>query len=474
MSGALRRRLLAESRLYLVAPARIRAGRLAELIPALAAAGVDIVQLRERGLAGDALLAEARACADAAAAAGVLFIVNDSPRLARAAGADGVHLGQEDGTVEEARALLGPDRIVGRSSRGGEILERAAAEGADYAAVGPVWETPTKPGRAPVGLAPVAAAARAARLPWFAIGAIDARRVGRVAAVGARRIVVVRAICDADDPAAAARDLRARLVDAAPRVMTVAATDSGGGAGVLADVKAIVRAGGFPLCALTAVTAQSTVGVEAAAPIDPALVRAQIAAAAGDVGVDGVKTGMLATPALVEAVAESLAALDPADEVPVVVDPVLRAESGARLMDDGGDAAYLRALLPAATVITPNLFEARALARRDGDGAEELARALHDRLGCAAIVTGGHGETSADVLCDGAGVLHLPGPRLPRATTHGAGCTHSATLATLLARGLPLREAAPLAKRTATAAVAGGRPFGAGAGPVDVTRAPAP
>ncbi|MDX6644893.1 MAG: hydroxymethylpyrimidine/phosphomethylpyrimidine kinase [Miltoncostaeaceae bacterium] len=463
-----RRRRLADARLYLVAPARIAAGRLADLIPALARGGVDLVQLRDRSLTPEALLAEARACASAAAASGVLFIVNDDPALARAAGADGVHIGQDDGSVEAARALLGAGALVGRSTRGGDLLARAAAEGADYASVGPVWETPTKPGRAPIGLRALADAAREARVPWFAIGAIDARRALRVGALGATRAVCVRAIVDADDPAAAAARIRDRLVGALPRVLTIAGSDSGGGAGIQADVKANSRAGGFPLCALTALTAQSTLGVDAVMAVEPGFIIQQVATVLADIGLDGVKTGMLGSAAAVEAAAQALAGLDPADEVPVVVDPVLRAESGAPLMARGGEEALRRQLLPLASVITPNLVEAQALADSDRDDAGHLARALHERHGCAVIVTGGHGATSADVLCDPDGVMAIPGPRLPRATTHGAGCTHSSTLAALLARGLPLREAAAGAKRAATAAVRGGRPFGEGAGPVDV------
>ena len=465
-----RRRRLRDSRLYVVSPARMRAGRLAHLVPALARAGVDLVQLRDRSLAPGDLEREAAACAAAAAAHGVLFIVNDDPALARAVGADGVHVGQGDGTIAAARAIVGPERLVGRSTRGGDQLDAAADEGADYAAVGPVWETPTKPGRPAVGLGAVAAAARAARIPWFAIGGIDERRVLRAGAVGAPRVVVVRAVVDAADPAAAAGLLRARLTGAAPRVLSVAGSDSGGGAGIQADIKAIARAGGFPATAVTALTAQTTLGVRAVRVTDPAMVAEQIACVAEDIGVDAVKTGMLATPGLVEQVAGCLRA-SPLDGAPVVVDPVLRSESGSPLMEAGGERAYREALLPLAAVITPNLFEARALAGRDDGDAATLACELHARHGCAVIVTGGHGADSADVLCDDEGLTRIPGVRLPVATTHGAGCTHSSTLATLLAGGAPLREAAAGAKRAATAAVRGGRPFGEGAGPVDVMRA---
>jgi hydroxymethylpyrimidine/phosphomethylpyrimidine kinase len=251
-------------------------------------------------------------------------------------------------------------------------------------------------------------------------------------------------------------------------VLTIAGSDSGGGAGIQADIKAISHAGGFPLVAVTALTAQSTTGVDAVVGIPADFVRRQIALVGADLGLDAVKTGMLGTVDVVTAVAAELAALDPVDAVPIVVDPVMRAEAGSSLLAPGGEDAYRAQLLPRATVITPNLFEAQALADLDVDDAERLARTLHERYGCAVLVTGGHGATADDVLCDGHGVTRLPGVRLPRPTTHGAGCTHSATLATMLGRGDPLREAAIGAKRAATEAVRHGLPFGAGAGPVDV------
>ena len=454
---------IADARIYVIAPAQLRAGRLADLIGTL---GADIVQLRDRTLPPAALLAEARACAAAARRAGCLFLVNDDPVLARDCGADGVHLGQNDGTVAAAREIIGGG-IVGRTTRGGDALARAAEEGADYASVSPVWETATHPTREPVGLGAVAAASRATQLPWFALGGIDERRALRVAALGARRLAVVRAVTEADDPAAVVAALRAAL-EARPRVLTVAGSDSGGGAGIQADIKAISRAGGFPLVAVTALTAQTTTGVHGVVGTPPAFVRDQIRLVVADIGLDGVKTGMLGTAEIVAAVAAELADLDPADEVPVVVDPVMRAEAGSSLLAPGGDDAYRTLLLARATVVTPNLYEAQALAGLDVDDAPRLAQMLHERHGCAVIVTGGHGATADDVLCDAAGVTRLPGVRLARRTTHGAGCTHSSTLAALLARGIPLRDAAAGAKEAATNAVRHGLPYGAGAGPVDV------
>jgi thiamine-phosphate diphosphorylase len=165
-----RLRILRDSQLYVIGPAALRSGTLAETIPRCAAAGATVFQLRDRTLDHDGLIAAGRACAAAARAAGALLIINDDPELAALVGADGVHLGQDDGTLAWARAIVGPEAIVGRTSRGGEALAQAAAEGADYASVSPLWATPTKPDREPTGLAAAVAAVHEATIPWFALG----------------------------------------------------------------------------------------------------------------------------------------------------------------------------------------------------------------------------------------------------------------------------------------------------------------
>jgi thiamine-phosphate pyrophosphorylase len=197
------RERLATARLYLVCPARSR-----EWIEAAIRGGVDLIQLRDKSLDDDGIVDAARAFRDTDA----LFILNDRPDLVEACGADGVHVGQDDETPAHARALVGPDRIVGRSTHAPD--QAAAAdqdEAVDYLAVGPVHATPTKPGRPAAGLHYVAHAASAVRKPWFAIGGLDAGNVHEVVERGATRIVVVRAITEAEDPEAAARTLRAAL-----------------------------------------------------------------------------------------------------------------------------------------------------------------------------------------------------------------------------------------------------------------------
>ena len=203
------RPVLADARLYLVTPA-LEPARLTALLDG----GVDLVQLRMKDAADEEVLREAAWMREACAAAGVPFLLNDRPDLARAAGADGVHVGQDDTALAQARATVGPRALVGLSTHAPEQLAAAGPE-ADYLAVGPVWATPTKPGRAAAGLAYVAhAAAQAGARPWFAIGGIDAGNVHAVVEAGARRIVVVRALVEAADPAQAAATLQAALLEA--------------------------------------------------------------------------------------------------------------------------------------------------------------------------------------------------------------------------------------------------------------------
>ena len=201
------RERIGSARLYLVCDARPRA-----FLEAALRGGVDVVQLRDKTLADDALIAAAREFRAAADAAGALFVLNDRPDLVAACGADGVHVGQDDGSVADARAVVGPELIVGRSTHAPEQGAEADADpDVDYLAVGPVHATPTKPGRPAAGLAYVEWAAANVTKPWFAIGGLDAGNVDAVTARGARRIVVVRAIAGAADPEAAARALRTRL-----------------------------------------------------------------------------------------------------------------------------------------------------------------------------------------------------------------------------------------------------------------------
>jgi hydroxymethylpyrimidine/phosphomethylpyrimidine kinase len=251
-----------------------------------------------------------------------------------------------------------------------------------------------------------------------------------------------------------------------PVCMTIAGSDSGGGAGIQADLKAFARCGVHGTSAITAITAQNTVGVELVSPIPGPAIVAQVNAVAVDIGVDAAKVGMLGDEATIDAVVEALALVD---EAPVVVDPVMVSQSGAVLLDPAAKAALIDRVLPLATVVTPNLPEARELAGLGaGADAAELARAIQALGPRAVVVTGGHSDEGADVLFDGSGTLRIEGPRYPDGASHGSGCTHSSALAAFLARGSELADAARWAREIAAEAVGNGlAAIGAGPGPVD-------
>lgn len=252
-----------------------------------------------------------------------------------------------------------------------------------------------------------------------------------------------------------------------PVALSIAGSDSGGGAGIQADLKAFARAGVHGTTAITAITVQNTVAVSAVQPIDPEIIAGQIRAVAEDLGIDAIKIGMLGDVRTIEAVARALDELP--SGTPVVHDPVMIAESGARLLEvDAVDA--LRTLIVArATVITPNLAEARVLVDDDAADGIDLVRALHALGPRNVVVTGGHRDSATDLFFDGSTLTELPGERHPDGAAHGSGCTHSSTLAARLALGDAPLAAARQARAVAAAAVANGlRELGAGAGPVDV------
>jgi thiamine-phosphate pyrophosphorylase len=202
--GVDRRARLREARLYFVADR----GGMARALEGALAGGADLFQLRDKEASDDELLAAGESARERCHAAGALFLLNDRPDLAAACGADGVHVGQDDAPVQRARKLVGDDAIVGLSTHSMQQAQAGSRSGADYIAVGPVHATPTKEGRPAIGIEPLRYAASHVDVPWFAIGGIDPTTVGPVVTAGARRIVVVRAIADAQDPEATARALR--------------------------------------------------------------------------------------------------------------------------------------------------------------------------------------------------------------------------------------------------------------------------
>lgn len=259
-----------------------------------------------------------------------------------------------------------------------------------------------------------------------------------------------------------------------PRAMTIAGSDSGGGAGIQADLKTFTVLGVFGTSAITALTAQNTTGVTEIVEMAPSFVVEQIDQVMSDIGTDAVKTGMLSNAAIIDAVAAAIRRWEIAR---LVVDPVMIAKSGARLLQPEATDALRRVLLPVALVVTPNLHEASALVGRPVRTLDEMraaAREIHAMGSRYVVVKGGHLEDSnqaIDVLFDGATFEQFAAPRAPTRHTHGTGCVFSAAIAAGLAKGQAVPDAVARAKEVITAAIAAGLPIGRGHGPADPTAA---
>ncbi|MCK8516436.1 bifunctional hydroxymethylpyrimidine kinase/phosphomethylpyrimidine kinase [Methylonatrum kenyense] len=254
------------------------------------------------------------------------------------------------------------------------------------------------------------------------------------------------------------------------RVLVIAGSDSGGGAGIQADTKAITCMGAYAATAITALTAQNTLGVHGVHPVPVDFLRLQIRTVLDDIGADSLKTGMLHDAVTVEAVAGELAPWT--NRCPLVVDPVMVAQSGARLLDTDALDALWQHLIPQATLLTPNLPEAAALLGRpveSGPDMPEAARRLAERAGTAVLLKGGHlpGDALQDVLASAQGVEVFEHQRLPTRHTHGSGCTLASAIAAALAQGNDLRTAVERGRNYLLEAIRSTRPLGRGAGPVN-------
>ncbi len=436
--------------------------------------GVSVLQYRAKDKERAICLQEGAELKQLCRSFGVPFIINDDMHLALELDADGVHLGQDDGSIAEARQLLGSDRIIGKSTHNLEEALQAEREGADYIGFGAMYPTGSKNVTHIAGTAGLAEIRDRIRIPIVAIGGITTSNACRVIDAGADAVAVISSVLSSPRPDIAAAELKLLFnrVRPFPRgtVLTVAGSDSGGGAGIQADIKAVTLLGSYAASVLTALTAQNTKGVTSIHGLPPSFVIEQLEAVVSDIPVDVIKTGMLHTPSIISALAENLA--ERKTLIPLVVDPVMVAKGGAALMDR--DAAYIFAeqLLPQAYLLTPNLPEAERLLGipiRSVAEMEEAAQRLHAKGAANVLVKGGHlsGQTSTDVLFDGTECHHFSAERVFTNNTHGTGCSYASAIAAYLAQGEPLKGAVDKAKQFITTAIRLARPLGKGHSPIN-------
>ncbi|PLX98711.1 MAG: phosphomethylpyrimidine kinase [Desulfuromonas sp.] len=401
----------------------------------------------------------------------VCFIINDSPELAVAVEADGLHLGQQDMPISDARKILGHSKIIGISTRTIEQAHKAERDGADYIAVGSMFTTGSKADAELVGPERLREIRKAVDKPIVAIGGIDRSNVSRVIDAGADAVAIISAVMEDSNPALAAREINLAFNRNKPypngKVLTIAGSDSGGGAGIQADLKTITLFGGYGMSAITALTSQNSLGVNGIHPCPPGFVADQINVVLDDFGADTIKTGMLFSSEIVELVANHLR--DSA--IPAVVDPVMIAKGGAPLLKPAAIAAVKNQLIPVTYLLTPNLPETEALVGykvNDQDGMEQAAKDLQQMGARHVLIKGGHlEETADDLLLAGSRFFYLPSQRLETNHTHGTGCSYSAAITTLLAQGNTIEIAVKSAKHFIHEAIRTAPGFGSGHGPIN-------
>lgn len=436
--------------------------------------GVSVLQYRAKGLPYDERLAVGGELKRICRCYGTTFIVNDDLNLAKELDADGVHLGQDDGDIADARAQLGPGKVVGRSTHNLQEAQRAELDGADYIGFGALYPTGSKTISYLPGVEGLAAIRSAIKIPVVAIGGITTGNACRVIEAGADALAVISSVLSSPRPDIVTAELLLLFnrVRPFPRgaVLSIAGSDSGGGAGIQADIKTVTLLGSYAATVLTALTAQNTRGVSSIHGLPPSFILDQLDAVLSDIPIDVIKTGMLHTPAIISALAERLG--ERQVYIPMVIDPVMVAKGGAALLEREAVQVFCDQLLPQAYLLTPNVPEAERLLGRSIQNESEMelaARDLHAMGAANVLVKGGHltGRLSTDILFDGSRCHHFSSERIFTSNTHGTGCSYASAIAALLAQGEPLLSAVERSKTFISSAIRSARSLGRGHSPVN-------
>ncbi|GFO53008.1 thiamine biosynthesis bifunctional protein ThiED [Geomonas sp. Red276] len=447
--------------------------RLVERVAEALTGGVSVLQYRDKMRSPEERLAIGKELKELCSRHQVKFIINDDLELALKLDADGVHLGQEDGDPVVARALLGPGKLLGISTHSLEEALAAQAAQADYVGFGAIYPTGTKEVPETRGPEGVEALKGKLRIPVVAIGGITRDNAPPVLEAGADAVAVISAVLSSRHPGLAATEISLLFNRNAPHprgiVLTVAGSDSGGGAGIQGDLKTISLLGSYGASAIAALTAQNTTGVSSVLPVPAQFLAEQIDAVLGDLPVHVVKVGMLSTPENTAVLAERLTAHGMRM---VVVDPVMTAKGGAALLEDEALSVMKKRLIPLSYLLTPNVPEAERLTGLtiiDPAGMELAARALHLMGAKNVLIKGGHLTDGmvTDILYDGNAFTRFTAPRVLSRNTHGTGCSLASAIATFLAQGEPLPGAVLRGKLFITKAIKFAHPLGHGHGPVN-------
>ena len=434
--------------------------------------GVTLVQLREKTLDRESFKQEAIAMKELCHRYHVPLIINDDVELALEVDADGVHVGQSDMEAGDVRRKLGPDKIIGVSAKTVEQALTAQAHGADYLGVGAVYSTGTKADARELNHDTLQAICETVNIPVVAIGGITRSNILNLRGRGICGVAVVSAIFAQKDITRAARELRNLSLEITgnrlPTALTIAGSDSSGGAGIQADIKTMTANRVYAMSAITALTAQNTTGVTGIMEVTPEFLAEQLDDIFTDIFPDAVKIGMVSSAALIEVIADKLEQYQVKN---IVVDPVMVATSGSSLIADNAVETMKKRLLPLSALVTPNIPEAEILSGMKIDTPEDMIRAaekISTGYRCAVLLKGGHQLNDAnDLLYRGGSFQWFRGRRIDNPNTHGTGCTLSSAIASNLAKGYDLDTSVEKAKNYISGALAAMLDLGNGSGPMN-------
>lgn len=439
--------------------------------------GITCLQLREKGLDHDAFVEKAEKVKNLAQKFNVPFIINDNIDVAVQIGADGVHIGQGDVSVRQAREALGPDKIIGVTCKTVEQALRAEAESADYIGSGAVFGSITKSDTSRLDHKILDDICKAISIPVVAIGGINEENILELQGTGVDGAAVVSSILSKDDKKLAAKELlklsTKMIKHEMPKVLTIAGSDCSGGAGIQADLKTMAAHGCYGMSVITALTAQNTTGVFGVENCSDDFVKLQLDSVFSDIEPNAIKIGMVSSKEIIDVLADSLRnqKAKGSPDMEIVLDPVMVSTSGSKLLEDEAVEALMKELIPLATVITPNLSEAELLSGKKiktTDDMIEAAKEIEKHYGGHILIKGGHlDEHANDLLYSDGKTYWYEGAKVDNPNTHGTGCTLSSAIASNLANGYSLPVSIKKSKAYLTGAIADKMDLGRGRGPLN-------
>lgn len=433
--------------------------------------GVTCVQLREKDMPDDEFLKEALEIKEICKKYSVPFIINDNVEVAVKSGADGIHVGQSDMQAQNVRELIGDKMILGVSAQTVEQAIEAEKAGADYLGVGAVFHTDTKTDADDVNHDTLREICDAVNIPVVAIGGIKKDNIMELRGTDIDGVALVSAIFAAEDIEKECKELYSlskAMINRTKTALTIAGSDSSGGAGIQADIKTMTANGVYAMSAITALTSQNTMGVKGIFEVTPEFLKEQLDCVFSDIFPDAVKIGMVASGELINVIADRLKFYNAKN---IIVDPVMVATSGSRLIENDAITTLKNELLPLATLVTPNIPEAEVLSGMKITSKTDMlsvAEKISKEYGCAVLLKGGHSINDAnDLLYSDGRYEWFCGKRINNPNTHGTGCTLSSAIASNMAKGFTLEKSVERAKDYISGALSDRMNLGQGSGPLN-------